>query len=94
LAQQGFDVWIANTRTTRFGYGHAKYTRKDEVSSALLHLPSFLRFADYLFFPMKVLNAKGTVFMALKVSILLANYLFPHKLWHSEAWLLCFSFPF
>ncbi|KAI5067448.1 hypothetical protein GOP47_0017976 [Adiantum capillus-veneris] len=30
LADQGYDVWVGNTRTTRFSYGHVKYTKKDK----------------------------------------------------------------
>ncbi|MCO5562207.1 hypothetical protein L7F22_015833 [Adiantum nelumboides] len=30
LANEGYDVWVGNTRTTRFSYGHASYTKKDK----------------------------------------------------------------
>lgn len=40
LADQGYDVWIANYRATKFSYGHINYTSNDKVIK--LHANRFI----------------------------------------------------
>lgn len=32
MANSGYEVWIGNTRSSNYTYGHLTYTRKDKVS--------------------------------------------------------------
>ena len=33
MANSGYDVWIGNTRSSNYTYGHIKYTRNDKVDA-------------------------------------------------------------
>ena len=31
LADEGYEVWLGNSRTCKFAFGHTQYTKQDEV---------------------------------------------------------------
>ena len=33
MANSGYEVWIGNTRSSNYTYGHLKYTRNDKVNT-------------------------------------------------------------
>lgn len=47
MASAGYDVWIGNTRSSNYTYGHISYTRKDKVTRCF----SFSLYSSTLFLP-------------------------------------------